>query len=819
MGEVWKAQDSRLGRTVAVKFSKEEFTDRFEREAKSIAALNHPNICTLYDVGPNYLVMEYVEGTPLTGPLPHGKVLLYAGQICDALHAAHRKGITHRDLKPGNILITSQGAKLLDFGLAKSLVAAAGTQDETAVLELTGQGVVLGTPQYMSPEQVEGKPADQRSDIFALGCVLYEMVTGKKAFEGATATSVAGAILAKEPEPVRALQPATPASLERVILACLRKDPEERFQSARDVKLALAWQAAEISPAPKQNRWMWPATAAVLVAVAAFLSFRLWTRPELKPRPVHFTLDRTGYTEMAAPSPDGSLLLMREEGPKGRLVLHSIETGARRALASTDGAAAASWSPDNRKIAFTVADPSVKLKVLDLSNGSVETRGQTGRGRPAWNGRGDILMSSAEGLMLHPATGAEPRRITKVDRTRESLHYNPLALPGAGLLYLSEASMRQVAVHIEEDGRESGRLNIEGNPVFLSSTGHLIAPSGALLRARRLDVRSWTFQGDAKTVGGPIAYGPREARFAASDHVLTWSEAPLLENVMMWFDRQGNVLGTLGDRGDYSGPALSPDGNRLAVALRDRETGTRDLWLFDVANGAGIQLTSNHRDDFNAVWSPDGTRIAFTSDRSGTRSLYILDARPGAVDELLLQNGDALSAESWTPDGRTMIFTTSTSGSGQWALGHVPVDPANRKDELLIRQAREGHLSPDGRWLAFARAGRDPTDRNVWLSRYPPEGAPRQISEPGDPDPQWARNTGELFYTSYKHKKLMAVRLSASGEPSKPEPLFDLPAMEPLLRNNFTVSPDGQRFLFVASKPRPAVRPIHVLMNWSALLR
>jgi serine/threonine protein kinase len=366
MGEVYRARDTRLNRIVALKVSKEAFSERFEREARVVASLNHPHIATLYDVGPDYLVMEYVEGEPLSGPLPIDKVMQYAAQICEALDAAHKKGITHRDLKPANILVNKQGIKLLDFGLAK-IREEPELSEETISKALTAHGAVLGTPQYMAPEQVEGREADARSDIFSLGCVLYEMLTGRKAFAGKNASSIAAAILAKDPEPISNLPPA----LERVVLTCLAKDPEDRWQSAREVRHALQWSVQLVQAPIAQRNWLpWTVAAvlgAALLVAMALLSLRQPTAVEEKAFQFQIQApEKTRFnTDSGLPfsvSPDGRMVvfLADSQDRKGSLWIRSLDSATSRPLPGTDDAVGPFWSPDSRFVAFSVNDKKLK---------------------------------------------------------------------------------------------------------------------------------------------------------------------------------------------------------------------------------------------------------------------------------------------------------------------------------------------------------------------------------------------------------------------------------------------------------------------------
>jgi tRNA A-37 threonylcarbamoyl transferase component Bud32 len=441
MGEVYKARDTRLDRLVAIKTSKEQFTERFEREARAVAALNHPNICTLHDVGPNYLVMEYIEGPPLKGPLPLDQALAFAGQICDALHTAHRQGIVHRDLKPANILVTKSGIKLLDFGLAKR-TRAESAEAATVTIALTKEHSILGTLQYMSPEQLEGKDADHRSDIFALGAVLYEMLTGRRAFEGQSQASIVAAILEREPPPLVSAGAAVPASLERVVTKCMAKDPDGRCQSARDLGDALQWAgpAAPEQAIPRPRwPWIWMAAGAVLLLATV----AGWLRGPFVRPPLRLEIVPPSGVELApngtAISPDGRLFAFVgiREG-KRQLWLRSMDSGATRPLPGTDDASLPFWSPDSRSIGFFGLG---KLRRADL-NGTVRVICDAVLGEGgSWSAQGTIVCNRATSSTISrvSAAGGSPVFVTAFDRARlETGHFSPYFLPdGRHFLYLA----------------------------------------------------------------------------------------------------------------------------------------------------------------------------------------------------------------------------------------------------------------------------------------------------------------------------------------------------------------------------------------------
>ncbi|HJT87471.1 MAG TPA: protein kinase [Bryobacteraceae bacterium] len=459
MGEVYKARDTRLNRTVAIKTSRGAFSERFDREAHAIAALNHPHICSLYDVGPDYLVMEYVEGKPLTGPLPLPQVFAYAGQICDALDAAHRYGITHRDLKPANILLGANGIKVLDFGLAKIEQTKAAAAGATETMPLTSEGTLLGTLQYMSPEQIEGQEADARSDIFAFGLVLYEMITGKRPFTGASKTSLIASILKDQPQPLRTLEPLAPAPLERIVQTCLEKDPDKRWQSARELKHALEWIQTQspAAPAPvpaKKTIRLWPAVAAVLALSLGVALWAPWRKPVLPAHATRFQVDlpqNVDFSQYVSVSPDGRKLVFNATGAQSGLWIHDLDTLEWRKLEGTDGGRSPFWSPDSRFLGFAVGSD---LKKIDVAGGPPQTLCTVSQsvGTGAWGRDGVIIFGGLGGGSLRRVSeaGGVAADVTVVDGPHgEAFDALPVFLPdGKHFLYLIAGSPEVAGIYV-----------------------------------------------------------------------------------------------------------------------------------------------------------------------------------------------------------------------------------------------------------------------------------------------------------------------------------------------------------------------------------
>jgi len=843
MGEVWKARDTRLDRTVALKVSKADFGERFEREARAVAALNHPNIGTLYDVGPNYLVMEYVEGVPLKGPLPLEKAVTYAGQILDALDAAHRKGITHRDLKPANILVTKQGIKLLDFGLAKHQAAPLAEGGATLSKALTGEGQIVGTLQYMSPEQLQGKDVDARSDIFAFGCVLYEMLTGKRAFEGESAASVIAAILEREPAPLTVAPP-----LERIVKRSLAKDPDQRFQTARDLKAALGWAlehpaapaAAPARPGRRRGRLALALGATLVFGAIAGLTISSFRRPRAEVRTYRLEIDPPEGSRFIfgnnigglALSPDGRTAAYIASGTgKSGLWTRALDGGAARLIAGTEGAAYPFWSPDSNALAFFAGG---KLSRVDLAEGAPSPICDYGSGPRggAWSGDGCIIYALLAGGLFQVSTSrGTPTPLTTLDASLgENSHRWPQILPGGRFLYFVRSEKPENSgVYVASLAQPADRrrlLTTDANALFApggDGRDYLLWLRGGTLMAQELDAGALKFKGEPRPVADPVANigNMGQMNVAVSAGGVLLYGAFNLTSQFTWLDRMGKRLGVVGEPNEYGIFRLSPDGSRIAAA-RDRP-GTTDVWLLDVDRGVSSRFTSNAGQ--YPIWSPDGRTIAFSS--RAPWNLFRQDAS-GAGNEQRLSNSPNIQlATDWSPDGKWGLFLEIVPDTGRdlWVLPMTPNEGKMAEDKprpyLRTRyNESNGRFSPEPppHWVAYQSDESGPQE--VYIDAFPLPRVKTMISTGGGLYPQWGAGGRELFYVSPDFK-LMVVDLNLkvdSVKPSAPRELFRLPVVDDGYCP-YDAAPDGRRFLVRATPEHGASRPLTVIVNWPALLK
>jgi Tol biopolymer transport system component/predicted Ser/Thr protein kinase len=862
MGEVYRAKDTRLDRTVAVKVlpshlsSSAESRQRFEREAKTISQLSHPHICALYDVGNQdgveFLVMEYLEGETLSerllkGALPFDQVLRYGIEIADALDKAHRQGIVHRDLKPGNVMITKSGVKLLDFGLAKAVAPSTPQQVTSLPTALTQEGTILGTFQYMAPEQVEGQEADARTDIFALGAVLYEMATGQKAFSGRTQASLIAAIIERVPPAVSSISPMTPPAFDRVVKTCLAKDPEDRWQTAHDVMLELKWVAEGGSaaglPAPvvarRKSREKLAWTLAALFAVggiaSAVFAVRFWraaaqtrtVRASVMPPPKS-SFRFFGLSGAMALSPDGRFLAYVASIPEGKRILWVRPLGSvtEQALSGTEDATFPFWSPDSRYIGFFAND---RLKKIAVAGGpalticpAVDGRGGT------WSRDGSILFALRNSPIYRVAeTGGSAVEVTKLGGGRaDTSHRWPAVLPdGRHFLYLASpqgsASENNALFLASTDGKENRKLLQPAPMNALYASRHLLYARENTLMAQPFDPDRGRFVGEAFPIAENVFVDPlfSRAAFSASENgVLAYQTGEaLLGARFSWYDRTGKELGpAMSESLMARGFRLSPDDSRLAANLFDLAGGNMDIWVIDLRRGARSRLTFEPTIETSPVWSSDGARIAYSSDRRG-QPLLVKSASGTAGEEVLFQSEDAKSPTSWSTDGRFLLFnrTLPKTKTDVWVLPLF----GDRKPFPLVQSEfidRNGQFSPDGRWVAYVS---DESGRlEIYVVPFPGPGGKWQVSTGvGGTVPHWSADGRELFYVS-GDRDLMTVEVKSGSEfqTSSPKPLFSLSTLTTV--SGFEVSRDGRRFL--QGIPREATgSPVTLVLNWTADLR
>ncbi|HUI56266.1 MAG TPA: protein kinase [Bryobacteraceae bacterium] len=828
MGKVYKAVDTRLGRTVAIKVSKSQFSARFQREARAIAALNHPNICTLYDVGPDYLVMEYVAGEPLKGPLPVDRALAIASSTAGALDAAHSSGIVHRDLKPANILLTKTGPKLLDFGLARQMAAA----DE----KVTQPGAVAGTLAYMAPEQLQGREADARSDIFAFGLVLYEMLTGRRAFEAADSASLIAATLTAPPPALRESLPEATPALERVVSRCLAKDPEARWQSARDLKDELEWIAGEKdrnieSPRPHPRRLkrstLTMAALSVLLALAVWGWLRGRATTESLPL-VRFTIEPPPGERfvMHRPqiSPDGRKIvfftLPEVAGYPSRLWIHHVFTGESSPLIwGGDNMLTLSgsvWSPDSNALALYSRDSVVRFDLATQSQAGTLIREPLSDF--AW-GPGDSYLVSVPGKGLFWSSKGSVRKQVTVLAANEPDHLAPQFLPG-GRDFLF--AVRRAAVV------ETWLGSLDGKPprlllpalAYFAPPDYLLYPDGNAVMARRFDRSKGMLAANAETVVSAMAltYNYWQTFFSVSETgVLAFlRDTPTQGTRLAWYDRAGKPIGTVGAAGDYYNPALSPDGRRLAVAARDF-SGRRDIHVFDLERGIDTRLTFEARDNTNPTWSPDGSQIAYSANPRGYHEIYVRPSSGMGQERALLKSSVDQNPVSWSHDGKT-LFYNSRNAVTERSLWTLDIGSAA---SMLLHDvpARQDYaeVSPDNHWVLY-RSRESGSLYEVYVEPWPPDGQRWPVTGAHTAEAHWRGDGAEILCES--NGSMMAVDFHAVGSRAQlghPRELFRLPPVRTAGRNWFAVSPDGQRILLMTQQ-REALPVIVVVVNWPRLL-
>lgn len=878
MGEVYRARDTRLNREVAIKVLPASFANdadrllRFEQEARATSALNHPNILTVHDFGTHedspYIVAELLEGEELReqlndGPLAPRKAIDYAQQIAAGLAAAHGKGITHRDLKPENLFITIDGrVKILDFGLAKlrpPRIESVGSGVATRKA-ITDAGTVMGTVGYMSPEQVRGQEADHRSDIFSFGVILYEMLSGKRTFAGDSAIEVMNAILKEEPAELSETNARISPQLEKIVQRCLEKRPEMRFHSAHDLGFALGTlttssgsrlDTAAALPAVTEGarsarllddaRLAWIAAAVLSVGLLAALPFavsHLRHAPPMEAAVLRYTLAAPEkVTALRAPeiSPDGRNLVFPAT-VEGKIALWLRPLGSLTAqpLPGTEGGVAQFWSPDSRSVCFTAEN---KLKKVDLAGGPPQTlcttqgnvRGELGG---TWNRDGIILFTRGRRIYRVSAAGGEPTPVFGTDQANQAGNDRlPSFLPdGRHFLYLRTGQPEETSeVYLASlDGKEPTRLlAADSQAVYAASAGGngylLFAREGALL-GQPFDVGSLKPTGEPFVFADQVAVTPSgRGYFSVSDNgILVYDPTGASDNQqLIWVDRAGKLLEPVGAPGFFAWPVLSPDGKRVAVARRDPQSKTYNIYVTDLARGVSSRITVGPANNSFPIWSPDGTRIAWSSNREGAFQIYQKLASGVGQEELLLKSDVVINPQSWSEDGRFILYTRvdPKTNNDVWVL---PLEGNRQPYPFLQTPFFEGKacFSPDGRWIAYQ--SNDQGRPQVSVQTFPASGGKWVVSTNGGFLPHWRGDGNELVYISADNK-LMAVevKLGSSFEAGVQKALFDLAPVRAAVSKGigYIVTADGQRFLFVSEAEETATLQYTVVVNWAAEMK
>jgi len=887
MGHVYHARDVRLGREVAIKIVAPALTDdrersmRFEREAKVLASLNHPNIAQVYGLdesgGAPALVMELVPGPSLATviaehsaqPLALPRVLSIARQIADGLDAAHEKGIVHRDLKPGNIALTDQGeVKILDFGIAKNLDAAAGPGAAA-----THAGVLLGTPAYMSPEQARGLPVDRRTDIWAFGCVLYELLSGQPAFGGDTASDTLAAVLDREPD-LATLPADVPASIRSLLRHCLEKDRKRRLRDIGDARLAIddglnlrREETADLEAVPvgprRADPWMRVgllAAGVVLGAAAAVMVTRLLAGstadPDEQPRTVTSLvlpptlrlggsgrdLDAQAAESRFAVSPDGRKLavIAADEAGRTQIWVRDLGSAAFRAIPQTEDASFPFWSPDSESIGFVGEGRQSleggRLKTVRVSDGAVMTVSSGGFRMGAWSRNGVILFAPARSSPLYVvgAAGGPSTPVTTLDKASgEVQHGFPAFLPdGRHFLYFGigtrTGALEPRGVFIGSlDTAEPARLLLSDVTQARYASGHILFVQSGTLLAQPFDTDSQLLRGapfplveDVK-ISTAGATGPTAAFSVSDNGVLVYQAALRTLSRPVWFDRKGTQLAALAGPADYGDVALGPDGSRLAVSVSDQARSTRDLWIFDKDGGRSQRVTFDAGDEFAPIWSPDGTRLLFSSASKGQVNLQVKNIHgagepsPLDVDDL----GLGRYASDWSHDGRHVMYIGGGRAIARSDLWMAPLSSPKTARPLLESAFVETHgrFAPHGPWFAYA--SNETGQLEVYVDRFPDLGDKRLVSTKGGRWPRWSSDGRELIYVSPENQ-LMAVDVKAIAgrlDVGVPRPLFTI-RPRPAVRLDaypYDVSRDGQRFIVNTLVEDTASTAITVVLNWT----
>jgi eukaryotic-like serine/threonine-protein kinase len=875
MGEVYRARDTRLERTVAVKVlpahlsSSAESRQRFEREAKTISQLSHPHICALYDVGNHdgveFLVMEYLEGETLSdrlakGPLAFDQVLRFGLEIADALDKAHRQGIVHRDLKPGNVMITKSGVKLLDFGLAKAVaphtarsgVSLTALPTQQAQAELTAEGSILGTLQYMAPEQLEGNEADARTDIFAFGAVLYEMATGRKAFSGKSQASLISSIMGSEPSPVSAVSPMAPPAFDRVVRTCLAKDPDDRWQTARDVGLQLGGilqdRSATLAPAVAAPRRRVPAAALVLALAVVSLGVGAILGRAIRMQPSGSSVRLVRSTVLPPPgtmfrfldantglavSPDGRRIAFtaRDADDRSLLWVRDLDSLDPYVIPGTEEASFPFWSPDGRRLGFfsygsvkvveaspSAPPPASLAPVLEARGGSWAPDGTIvfAPGGPLATGLPLRKVSSSGGAVSDAtiAHGSESHRWPSfLPDGRHFLYQVRFGAPGKNVIFAGSLDSK--------DRREI--LAVDTDAEY--AAGYILFRRNDRLAAAPFDPERLQIRGDPIELVNGIEYFPPTSKtiFSTGADVLAYaprSDARLVR--LVWFDREGHEVGQVGPPGIYLGPRLSSDGRKLAVSVIEQLAVAPDIWVFDTSLGTSVRSTERPGPDLNPMFAPDGARIFFSGARgAGVWGIFETPTSGTGEPKLVLDSPVASAPTDVSRDGRFLLYRELSSER----RGDIKVLPMTGEDRHPFTfmaspfDEDSATISPDGRWVAFVseETGR----KEVYVATFPQPTRRYRVSTHGGTQPRWSRNGQELFFVTGS-RTLMAASFDSGSSDVLAGParrLFDVSMNRQFSSNvpyRYDVAPDGR---FLIAVPTSEESPSLILVtNWQAML-
>ncbi|MGC1452664.1 MAG: protein kinase [Candidatus Sulfotelmatobacter sp.] len=852
MGEVYRARDPRLDREVAIKVlpaglsSDPSLKQRLEREAKAISKLSHPHICALHDIGHqdgiDFLVMEYLEGETLEhrltkGPLPPDQTLRYAAQIADALAKAHKLGITHRDLKPANVMLTKSGAKLMDFGLAKQSnvapLANALTEMTADQAKLTSDGMIVGTFQYMAPEQLEGKEADARTDIFAFGELIHEMITGEPAFSGKSRASLIAAILTTDPPPITQVQPMTPVALERLVKKCLAKDPDERWQSASDLASELQWmqmsgsQAAVAAPVirsrKQSERLIWIGAGAVVALLAAYLGWQIGLGGH-SVNPSHLTVSLppgqtllSTSTEPVVISPDGSEIVYGARGADQKVQLHlrKLSDFASTPIAGTEEGANPFFSPNGEWLGFVSEN---KLKKVSLRGGSavVVTEAASAIGG-SWANDDTIYFVRAfpSGVYAVAAAGGQPRPVTQLGITVDDrAHLWPCALPGGtGLIFTvwTGRSFNDARIEVLSFSTGKRKVLIEGGTGARYLNGGYLAytRNGTLFvvgfDAKRLEVTGTP----TPVIEGVMSWASNgDADFAVSNNgtlVFQPGTFTSFQRNIVWMDRAGKATNITAEAKPYAYPALSPDGKRITLVLQGSSF---DVWVYDLERDT-FTKASFGGDDYRPHLSPDGKMLGYDSSKSGHQQVYVKHGI-GQGEEIMVTDGpEEKEFCGWTPDGHEVIFARQNKDTG-WDLYAAAVEGDHKPRPLVVMPFNQNgaRLSPDGKWLAYVSD--ESGQSEVFVQAMSDSSVRAQVSSEGGINPRWANSSNELLFQS--KNRVMSVKFSpgAGLNPGKPVLLFQ----DPRGWEGFDVAADGRLVVAREADSNGTGTQINVVLGW-----